>query len=211
MKLPDRPDLSRLPWQRAARLGPVLAWGVALAVTAWVAADLFWRFTAPRPPALPVASLADPQQAAQAIATRHLMGQGPAAGSPTQVAAPGRYTVQAVVTGAAGRPGWAIVAIDGGAQQGVVEGQEIRPGVTLSRVRADGIELTVGGARETVALAERSSAAPGTEHAAPPALNLSSPPPASADAPTPAMPGLPAGFPANLQAQPQTLPSPSNQ
>ena len=164
MKLPERLDPSRLPWQRAARLGPLLAWSLALAVTAWVAADLFWRFTAPRPPALPVASLADPQQAAQAIATRHLMGQGPAAGAPTQVAAPGRYTVQAVVTGAAGRPGWAIVAIDGGAQQGVVEGQEIRPGVTLARVAGDGVELTVGGARQRVALAERGApaAAPGT-------------------------------------------------
>ncbi len=60
MNLSERLDLTRLPWQRAMRLGPLLAWGCALAMTAWVAADLFWRFSAPRPPALPVASLADP-------------------------------------------------------------------------------------------------------------------------------------------------------
>ena len=51
MKLPERPDLSGISWQRAARLGPMLAWGLALAVTAWVAADLFWRFSAPSAPA----------------------------------------------------------------------------------------------------------------------------------------------------------------
>ena len=109
MKLPERFDPSRLPWQRAARLGPLLAWSLALAVTAWVAADLFWRFSAPRAPALPFAAQADPQAAAQAIASRHLMGRsadtGQAAGAP---AASSRFIAHAVVTGAEGRPGWAI-------------------------------------------------------------------------------------------------------
>ena len=31
MKLPERLASSRLPWQRAARLGPLLAWSLALA------------------------------------------------------------------------------------------------------------------------------------------------------------------------------------
>ena len=167
MKLPERPDLSRLPWPRAARLAPLLAWGLALAVTAWVAADLFWRFNAPRVPALPVATQAAPQAAAQAIASRHLMGRsadtGQAAGAP---AASSRFVAHAVVTGAEGRPGWAILSIDGGAQQGFVEGQEIRPGVTLARVAGDGVELTVGGARQRVALAERGAPAAAPARAA---------------------------------------------
>jgi len=155
MKFPERLDLSRLPWQAAARVGPVLVWGGALAVTAWVAADLFWRFNAPLPPALPVANLADPQLAAQAISSRHLLGQAATGGPVAAPAAPGRYTLQAVVTGAGGRPGWAIIAIDGGPQQGFVEGQEIRPGVSLATVAADAVELSTGGARQTVRLTER--------------------------------------------------------
>ena len=107
----------------------MLAWGLALAVTAWVAADLFWRFSAPSAPALPVASLADPQAAAQAIASRHLMGQAAAGSTAAAPVQPGRYALQAVVTGSGKRPGWAVISVDGGAQQGVVEGQEFRPGV----------------------------------------------------------------------------------
>lgn len=221
MKLPDRSDLSRLSLARAARLAPLLAWGVALAVTAWVAVDLFWRFTAPRPPALPVATEADPLRAAQAIASRHLLGKGAAPGTPAAVAAaPGRYTVHAVVTGAAGRPGWAVIAIDGGPQQGFVEGQEIRPGVTLARVAGDGVELTLGGARQRVALADRGT--PGTpgDPAMPPAQPLPDQSPPVVTLPSARMhtevnavdasqqPSQ-AGFPSNPQAQP--FPSPHNQ
>ena len=229
MKLPERLDLSRLSWQRAARLGPILAWGVALSVTAWVAADLFWRFSAPKPPALPVASLADPQQAAQAIASRHPMGQTDPAG-PAAAAAPSRYTLQAVVTGADSRPGWAVIAIDGGAQQGFVEGQEIRPGVTLALVRSDAVELAVGGARQTVRLAEYPGG--GVDGA----VTNSPPPSAPAGVPNVSFPDQPgpgtpssfpgpgdsgaaavdpeqhppsAGFPMRLPARPSS--SPSNQ
>ena len=42
------------------------------------------------------------------------------------------------------------------AAQGL-ERQEIRPGVTLAAVRSDGVELSVGGAPQKVALAERSA------------------------------------------------------
>ena len=157
MNLSERFDLTRLPWQRAMRLGPLLAWACALAMTAWVAADLFWRFSAPRPPALPVASLADPQAAAQAIASRHLMGNAATGTAGPAVAAPGRYALQAVVTGSGGRPGWAVLSIDGGPQQGVVEGQEFHPGVRLARVLADSIQITTGGGTQTVSLTERGS------------------------------------------------------
>lgn len=162
MKLSQRLDPTRLNWQSATRIGPVLAWAAALSVTAWVGADLFWRFSAPRPPALPVASPSDPQLAAQAIASRHLMGNAatrPGTAGPA-VAAPGRYALQAVVTGSGGRPGWAVLTIDGGPQQGIVEGQELHPGVRLARVLADSIQITAGGGTQTVRLTERGS--PGT-------------------------------------------------
>ncbi len=225
MKLPDRSDLSRLSLARAARLGPLLAWGISLAITAWVAVDLFWRFTAPRPPALPVATESDPLRAAQAIASRHLLGKGAAPGTPAAVAAaPGRYAVQAVVTGAAGRPGWAVITIDGGPQQGFVEGQEIRPGVSLTHVAGDGVDITVGGARQRVALADRALV---TANAGTPGNSAALPAPLIPDQLQPVV-TLPsarmqsevnavdasqqpsqAGFPLNFQAQP--FPSPNNQ
>lgn len=158
MKLSERFDPTRLNWQSAMRIGPALAWGAALCVTAWVGADLFWRFSAPRPPALPVASPSDPQLAAQAIASRHLMGNAAQGTGPAVTAAPGRYALQAVVTGSGGRPGWAVLNVDGGPQQGIVEGQEFLPGVRLVRVLAESIEIsTGGGARQTVRLTERGS------------------------------------------------------
>jgi len=183
----------------------MLAWGLALAVTAWVAADLFWRFSAPSAPALPVASLADPQAAAQAIASRHLMGQVTAGGTAAAPVQPGRYTLQAVVTGSGQRPGWAIISVDGGAQQGIVEGQEVRPGVTLALVKGDAVELSIGGARQTVRLAERA----GVDGSTPTPVPVS---PAAAQNPggEPAPHPFPGGFPAqNLPVHP--TPDPSNQ
>jgi hypothetical protein len=201
MNLSERLDLTRLPWQRAMRLGPLLAWGCALAMTAWVAADLFWRFSAPRPPALPVASLADPQAAAQAIASRHLMGQS-ADGSPVAAAAaPSRYALQAVVTGSDGRPGWAVIAVDGGAQQGFIEGQEIQPGVSLALVTSNSIELSTGGLRQTIKLVERGSGETPAGAAPPPATTPISMPAQNfsgdaSNAPDTAQRPFPAGFPA---------------
>ncbi len=205
MKLPERPDLSGIYWQRAARLGPMLAWGLALAVTAWVAADLFWRFSAPSAPALPVASLADPQAAAQAIASRHLMGQAAAGSTAAAPVQPGRYALQAVVTGSGKRPGWAVISVDGGAQQGIVEGQEVRPGVTLALVKGDSVELSIGGARQTIRLAERA----GIDGSAPIQATASAAAtqnPGNEPAPHP----FPGGFPVqNLPVHP--TPDPSNQ
>lgn len=175
MKLPERLASSRLPWQRAARLGPLLAWSLALAVTAWVAADLFWRFSAPRAAALPVAAQADPQAAAQAIASRHLMGSAGASGQAAAAVAPSRYAAHAVVTGADGRPGWAILSIDGGPQQGFVEGQPIQPGTTLARVRAESVDIATGGATQTIALAPRGGT--GNPSSAPTAPARPPPPP----------------------------------
>lgn len=219
MKLPERLAPSRLPWQRAARLGPMLAWSLALAVTAWVAAELFWRFSAPRAPALPFAAQADPQAAAQAIASRHLMGRGAdtdqAAGAP---AASSRYAAHAVVTGAEGRPGWAILSIDGGPQQGFVEGQPIQPGTTLARVRAESVDIATGGATQTIALAPRSAGgaaavsppgAPATPASPPPGTPVSQDFGGEAPEPRPdaAQRNLAPGFPIRIPASPPT-PSP---
>ncbi|HMV19232.1 MAG TPA: type II secretion system protein N [Zoogloea sp.] len=195
MNLPDRLDLSRLTRLPLARFAPALAWATALAVCAGVGADLFWRFTAPRAAALPVTPLTDPQEAGRAIAGRHLMGAGERAGPAADAVSPGRYTLQAVVTGAQGRPGWAVIATDGGAQQGYVEGQEISSGVVLARVLPDAVEIALGPVRQTVRLAER--AAGGALGVTP----ENPPPPAAAFLPQP-NPSTPPVLPAAMQGQP---------
>lgn len=191
MKFSPRLDFSRLSGSRLARLGPLVAWAIALAIAAWVAVDLFWRFATPRPPALPVATEADPQRAAQAIASRHLLGQGAAPGAQNITAAPSRYSLQAVVTGADGRPGWAVLTIDGGPQQGFVEGQDIRPGLQLARVLPDSVELLASGARQRVMLAERPGAGAGS--APPPAMpgNTTPPTPSPVEQPVISLPSPP--------------------
>lgn len=130
-----------------------LAWLLALALCAALAVDLLWRLATPRPPALPVAMPVDPQQAAEAIASRHLMGQAGAAATGTVTATvTGRFVLRAVVTGSKGRPGWAVIATDGAAQQGYVEGQSVEAGISLARVGEDHVELAEGARRHTLKL-----------------------------------------------------------
>ncbi|MDD3353646.1 type II secretion system protein N [Zoogloea sp.] len=196
-------DPRQLPWQPAARLGPALAWGLALGASAWVAADLFWRFNAPPPPALPVSSQADPLQAAQAVAGRHLMGRDHAAppGTNPVAPAPGRFAAHATVTGGDGRPGWAVLSVDDGPQEGIVEGQAIRPGITLTRVGADTIEISIGGVRQSVRLTERPlpedpSPAERPQPPSRPPAALALPDAAPNDTPDSGPRSIPAGFPA---------------
>ncbi|HNI73435.1 MAG TPA: hypothetical protein PLX65_07900, partial [Accumulibacter sp.] len=73
MKLIAFPVFSRFSGQPAVRSGAFFAWGGTLTLVAWVAVDLFWRINMPPSPDLAVTHPADPQQAAQAIVSRHLM------------------------------------------------------------------------------------------------------------------------------------------
>lgn len=176
MKLPDRLDLTRLSLHSALRLMPALAWGLALVLSAWVGTELFWRFSTPPAPGLPLASPADPMAAAEAVSGRHMMGM---AAEQAPAAIPiARVTVHAVVTGSQGRPGWAVLSLDGGPQEGFVEGQEIRPGLALAAVRGSGVDIARAGTRQSLPLNERASgdAAPGASLAPAPSLIQSAPP-----------------------------------
>lgn len=130
----------------------LFAWLLALCLAAWVAADLFWRFAAPRPAVFPIAAESDTGRAAQAIASRHFMGEV-AVAAPTSDA--GRFSLFGVVTGDEQRPGFAVLAVDGGAAQGVVAGGEVVPGVVLARILADHVELVSATGRQSVSLSSR--------------------------------------------------------
>jgi hypothetical protein len=127
----------------------LLAWCVALSVGAWVFADLFWRLAAPPTSiSLPVAER-DPAMAARRIADRHLFG---ASSSNPGADDGGRIVLFGAVTGDERHPGFAILSIDGGPAKDVVAGQELAPGLVLSQIRADRIELSGASGPRTVML-----------------------------------------------------------
>lgn len=168
--------LPQFDWRLVVRVAPGFAWGLVIVLGAAGALDLYRRLATPRLPALPVAAAADPQLAGEAIAGRHLMGITGSEGQLAEAQAlASAFTLQAAVSGAGGRPGWAVIASDNGKQQAYLEGEEIKPGVILAKVVGDHVELAIGGARLTVALAVPTAGDDGVGAAADSALPADSP------------------------------------
>lgn len=133
-------------WQRHFAL---LAWCTALGVGAWVVADLFWRLTAPRPSLTLAIAERDPATAAGRIAERHLFGISSASSNAEDGE---RIVLFGAVTGEGRHPGFAILSIDGGPAKDAVAGQELAPGLVLSRIGPDRIELSGASGTRTVLL-----------------------------------------------------------
>lgn len=161
------------------------AWLVAVGVVAWVAADLFWRVAAPPPAVFPVVAESDAGRAAQAVAGRHFMGESALAAVRNEA---GRFALFGVVTGDEKRPGFAVLAVDGGAPQGVVAGQEVLPGVVLARIFADHVELRSDAGTQNVSLSPGAATNTG---GGPVVANQSPslPPPSEMPTPPPGPPG----------------------
>lgn len=163
----------------------LFAWLVALGFAAWVAAELFWRFAAPRPEIFPVSVESDAGRAAQVIAGRHFMGEAAAVAVRSDA---GRFALFGVLTGDEARPGFAVLAVDGGAARGVVAGQEVVPGVVLARIFADHAELRSNAGTQDVPLSSPvvngSSAVANRGPSAPPS-EMSAPQPAVTQPPAP--------------------------
>lgn len=149
--------------QRLASRTPLpltaLAWLFALAGSAWLLADFAWRLLAPAPVVLPRVTVSDTGQVAASLAGRHLMGSAAVTGN----AASPRFTLYGVLTGDARRPGFAVLAADGGAARGVVLGQEVAPGIVLAALQSDRVELRAADGVQTVPLT-----APASTPSAPP-------------------------------------------
>lgn len=177
----------------------LFAWLLALGLAAWVAAELFWRFAAPPPAIFPVVSESDAERAAQAIAGRHFMGEAVAVAARSDA---GRFALFGLLTGDEKHPGFAVLAVDGGAAQGVVAGQEVVPGVALARIFADHVELRSNAGTQNVALSPPvvtnagGPAAGNRRGPAPPSSEMPVPPAAPPlPAPPPPAPGSPPGSP----------------
>ncbi|MFT4171418.1 MAG: type II secretion system protein N [Rhodocyclaceae bacterium] len=144
-----------------ARFGvwlPALAWALALALTAWIAAIWYWRVAAPRPEQSVYAAQTDPAAAAREIATRHVFG------APAQVASeappPSQFQLLGVAANSGPSRGFAILQIVGQQPMPVIQGEELAPGVRLEKILPQSVELSIGGVRQTVPLSQSSAVPP---------------------------------------------------
>lgn len=139
-----------------------VAWAIAITVSAWVAAELLTRVVAPPRIASSLDRVADPRIAAQRIAGRSLIADAQEAVSAATrpAAVRQRFALVGVATGFGDAAGFALLRSADGQVVAAQVGESIAPGVTLSAIHADHVELEQGGARELVRLTVVSEAAP---------------------------------------------------
>jgi general secretion pathway protein C len=128
-----------------ASLATAALLGVVLAYWSWA---LFAPPPAPRAPAAV-------QGAGRASSAGALFGAAPQ-GSSAAAAGSGALRLMGVVAAAGGRGGQAVLRLDGKRSLAVLEGEEIAPGLRLAEVHINHIVLERNGARETLALPEKS-------------------------------------------------------
>jgi general secretion pathway protein C len=135
---------------------------LALALLCWVLARWTWVLLAPAAPVVVPATPApvDIQAALDEILRARLFS-GKAAGE-APIAGTARRDVQLAgvfATAPQGR-GWAVLQLEGKAQQVAANGTEIAPGLLLDQVFGDHVVVTRDGTRERIDLARRVAAAP---------------------------------------------------
>ena len=180
-------------------LGIALLWGAVLAFSGWQAATWLLRLKQPSAIVATEKAETDPIAAAQRIASHHSLGGGPNSANPS-ASAPlnvSNFTLLGVASHSGNSPGFAVLREQGELAQGYVEGEIISPGVRLTKITNDSVEIERNGARESVQLIESS-----------PNRGASSPPkPISQNAePTPNSPATPA--PQNMGVKRNEMPNP---
>jgi general secretion pathway protein C len=128
-------------------------WFSSLFIVAWIISGWFWDRAAPRAVTLPTTHVSDSLEAAQMIAARHLMGE--ARNTPAgSVAAPRstQFRLLGAMTAGGRHPGFAILAADGEQAVAVFEGDEVAPGVTLSKVLPESVLMRYGSRTETLGM-----------------------------------------------------------
>lgn len=133
----------------------VVIWLGALFVLTWLSAEWFWRANAPDPVVLPTQIVSDPLLAAQSIVSRHLMGESQQGFAGSGAPANSQFQLTGAMTASKGRPGFAIISEDGKLPLSVVEGEELAPGITLSKVFANKVEIVRQGRTETLEINDK--------------------------------------------------------
>jgi len=133
-----------------------------LAILAWLGTSIFWTLTTAQttPPLLlsPNALETEPRKAAQLVVARHIFGEvataAPVTVAPTDIRLSGVIAAQHP-----GQMALAILALEGKPAVAVREGDEVAPGITLSRVQPRQVELLRGGQTQVLTLPEPNATA----------------------------------------------------
>jgi general secretion pathway protein C len=135
------------------------AWLLAALVVGWVVSGWFWQIVAPNvAPRLEAAPLPDHQAAVQAVVARHLFGRPAFAGDGTAGESGGlNFRLLGAMTGSADRAGFAVLAEEGKPSLAAVEGEEVKPGVTLVEILPGKVRLKVGDRVETIEMTKSAS------------------------------------------------------
>ncbi|HEX5127908.1 MAG TPA: type II secretion system protein N [Rhodocyclaceae bacterium] len=139
---------------------PSLAWLLALALSAWIAAGWYWRIAGTRPERSQYAALTDPLAAAREVSSHHLFGTSTQSGADSPVASVGQFRLLGVAANSGKSPGFAVLQEAGLPSISVVEGEDIAPGVKLLKVLPQSVELSRNGARETLRLSDAGNTPP---------------------------------------------------
>ena len=133
----------------------VVIWLGASFILTWLSAEWFWRANAPDPVVLPTQTMSDPLLAAQAIVSRHLMGESQQVKAGVAAQANTQFQLTGAMTASTGRPGFAVLSEDGKMPIPVVEGEELAPGITLSKVFANKVEISRQGRTEFIEINDK--------------------------------------------------------
>lgn len=147
---------------RSARLLPGLAWLLALAVAATMAAILLARLMEPPRIDATIGGTADPHQAARQIVARAPLTS--AAALETEAVQPVRsvqnYTIVGIATGFGTAPGFALVQTAGAPPAPARVGDEIAPGVLVKAIHPTHIEIERHGVSESITMIQSAPPVP---------------------------------------------------
>jgi hypothetical protein len=135
------------------RVGVGLWLAITAGAIAWLMAYWFWQITVrPVPPPM-VGQEIHPEKLAQQVRARQLFGKIESlAGAAVATASSSHLALVGIVSALRGKGGLAVILVDGKKTVTVRVGEEITPGLTLSKVARDQVELSRNGQLITLML-----------------------------------------------------------
>ena len=139
-----------------ARVGVGLWLAIVAGAIAWLLAYWFWQLTIRPVPLPPVSLESQPEKLAQQVRARQLFGKVESlAGAVATTASSSHLALVGIVSALRGKGGLAVILIDGKKTVTVRVGEEISPGLTLSKVAREQVELSRNGQLITLMLSAK--------------------------------------------------------
>ncbi len=139
-----------------ARVGVGFGFAIAAGAIAWLFAYWFWQITVRPVPPPTVSQEIHPEKLVQQVRARQLFGtvEGIASAAAT-TASSSHLALVGIVSALRGKGGLAVILIDGKKTVTVRVGEEVAPGLTLSKVTRGQVELSRNGQLITLMLSAK--------------------------------------------------------